>query len=222
MGSSDSFISRLLPGLLLVTVAVAGWWMFMRGGEHHAVPQPPAGVLAVPSSAGPDLLQPSQIGAAYVQSAEQTRKTTDAEIRLGQSPAALKVINASWKTGAWAGWSQSNGSITALSRAEVFKVSGGLSSVSKGFEEHAIHAYHGKVTALPSNVPGDGGWFVTGTTISPVYSSLFPPRRQVAVYGWQHGNVLAVIVVTGLPKDNVGEIAATLARAQDQNIDYAG
>ena len=53
-------------------------------------------------------------------------------------------------------------------------------------------------------------------------SSLFPPRRQVAVYGWQHGNVLAVIVVTGLPKDNVGEIAATLARAQDQNIGYAG
>jgi hypothetical protein len=44
----------------------------------------------------------------------------------------------------------------------------------------------------------------------------------VAVYGWQHGNVLAVIVVTGLPKDNVGEVAATLARAQDQNIAYAG
>jgi ribosomal protein L6P/L9E len=31
-----------------------------------------------------------------------------------------------------------------------------------------------------------------------------------------------VIVVTGLPKDDVGEVAATLARAQDQNIGYAG
>jgi hypothetical protein len=221
MGSSDSFISRLLPGLLLAAVAVAGWWMFMRGHENHAVPQLPAGVLAVPSSAGPDLLQPSQIGAAYVQSADQTRKTTDAEIRLGQSAAALKVINASWKAGAWAGWSQPSGSITALSRAEVFTVSG-LSSVSQGFEKRAIRAYHGKVTAVPADVPGDGGWFVTGTTISPIYSSLFPPRRQVAVYGWQHGNVLAVIVVTGLPKDDVGAVAATLARAQDQNIAYAG
>jgi hypothetical protein len=222
MGSSDSFISRLLPGLLLAAVVVAGWWMFMRGGENHSLPQLPAGVLAVPSSAGPDLLQPSQIGAAYVQSADQTRKTTDAEIRLGQSAAALKVINASWKAGAWAGWSQSNGSITAVSRAEVFTVSSGLSSIAKGFEQRAIHAYHGKPTALPSDVPGDGGWFVTGTTISPIYSSLFPPRRQVAVYGWRHGNVLAVITITGLAKDNVGEVAATLARAQDQNIGYAG
>jgi hypothetical protein len=221
MGSSDSVMSRFLPGLLLAAVAVAAWWMFLRGGQHHAVPQPPAGVLAVGSSAGPDLLQPSQIGAAYVQSAEQTRKTTDAEIRDGQSAAALKVIDADWKTGAWAGWSNPNGSITALSRAEVF-TAGNLSSVSAGFEQRAIRTYHGKATAPPSNVPGDSGWFVTGTTISQVYSTLYPAKRQVAVYGWQHGDVLAVIVVTGLPRDNVGEVAATLARAQDQNIGYAG
>jgi hypothetical protein len=221
MGSSDSVMSRFLPGLLLAAVAVAAWWMFLRGGDHNAVPQPPAGVLAVGSSAAPDLLQPSQIGGAYVQSAEQTRKTTDAEIRTGQSAAALQVINADWKAGAWAGWSQANGSITALSRAEVF-TTGSLSSVLSGFEKRAIHTYHGKAVAPPSGVPGDSGWFVTGTTISPIYSTLYPPKRQVAVYGWQHGDVLAVIVVTGLPKDDVGEVAATLARAQDQNIGYAG
>jgi hypothetical protein len=220
MGSSDSVISRFFPVLVLAALALLGWWAFLRGGEHPAVPQPPAGVLAVPSSAGPFLLQPSQIGAAYVQSAEQTRKTTDAEIRDRQSAAALQVINASWKAGAWAGWYQANGSITALSRAEVFKVSG-LSVVSAGFEKRAIRQYHGKPTALPSGVPGDGGWFVTGSTISPTYSSQFPALRQVAVYGWQHGDVLAVITVTGLPRDDVGEIAAALARAQDQNIGYA-
>jgi hypothetical protein len=214
-------MSRFLPGLLLAAVAIAAWWVFLRGGEHHAVPQPPAGVLAVGSSAAPDLLQPSQIGAAFVQSAEQTRKTTDAEIRTGQSAAALQVINADWKAGAWSGWSQPNGSITALSRAELF-TSSTLSSVSDGFEQRAIRMYHGKAAAPPANVPGDSGWFVTGTTISPIYSTVYPARRQVAVYGWQHGDVLAVIVVTGLPKDNVGEVAATLARAQDQNIGYAG
>ena len=147
---TDSVMSRFLPGLLLAAVAVAAWWMFLRGGQHHAVPQPAAGVLAVGSSAAPDLLQPSQIGAAYVQSAEQTRKTTDAEIRAGQSAAALRVINADWKAGAWAGWSQANGSITALSRAEVFTASS-LSSVSSGFEKRAIRMYHGKATAPPSD-----------------------------------------------------------------------
>ena len=222
MGSSDSVMSRFLPGLLLAAVAIAAWWMFLRGGDHQAVPQPPAGVLATGSSAAPDLLQPSQIGAAYVQSAAQTRKTTDAEIRSGQSAAALQVINASWKAGAWAGWAQANGSITALSRAEVFTTGSSLSSVLSGFEKRAIRQYHGKAVGPPSAVPGDSGWFVTGTTISQIYSTLYPAKRQVAVYGWQHGDVLAVIVVTGLPKDDVGEVAATLARAQDQNIGYVG
>jgi hypothetical protein len=213
-------MSRILPGLLVAAVAFAAWWMLIRGGEHHAVPQPPAGVLAAPSSAGPYLLQPSQIGAAYVQVADETRKTTDAQIRLDQSPAALRVINAGWKAGAWAGWYEGNGSITAVSRAEVFTVSN-LSGVASTFKQRAMATYHGKTTALPSGVPGDNGWFITGSTISPIYSSQFPPRREVAVYGWQRGDVLAVITVTGLAKDGVSEVAATLARAQDQNIRFA-
>ncbi len=220
MGSSDTFSSRIVPGLLLAAVAFVAWWAFLRGGEHHAVPQLPAGVLAAPSSADPDLLQPSQIGAAYTQSAVQTRTTTDAEIRLGQSAAALRVIRAGWKAGAWAGWYEVNGSITAVSRAELFKV-GKLSAVASGFEHRAIRMYHGKASAIPSGVPGHGGWFVTGTTISPIYSSQYPSRRQVAVYGWQQGDVLAVITVTGLPRDGVAEVAAKLATAQDQDISFA-
>jgi hypothetical protein len=49
----------------------------------------------------------------------------------------------------------------------------------------------------------------------------YPPRRQVAVVGWQHGDVLAVIVVTGRPADGVAEIAAKLATTQDGNIGFA-
>jgi hypothetical protein len=219
MGSSDSVMSRIAPGLLLVVVALMAWWMFFRGGDSQSVPQPPAGVLAGPSSAGPYLLQPSQIGGSYDQSANETRATTSSEIRGGQSAAALRVINSSWKAGAFAGWSESEGSITVISRAEVFKVSD-LSGVAQAFERRAIHSYHGKPSAPPAGVPGTGGWFITGRTISPIISSLYPPDRRVAVYGWQHGNVLAVITVTGLPKDDVPSVAATLARAQDQNIGF--
>jgi hypothetical protein len=43
----------------------------------------------------------------------------------------------------------------------------------------------------------------------------------VAVVGWQHGDVLAVIVVTGRPADGVAEIAAKLATTQDGNIGFA-
>jgi hypothetical protein len=212
-------MTRIAPGILLVAVALMAWWMFFRGNDSPALPQPPPGVLAGPASAGPYLLQPSQIGGRYDQSANQTRSTTSAEIRAGQTAAALRVINSSWKAGAWAGWSESDGSITVISRAEVFKV-GNLSGVAKAFELSAIHAYHGKPTALPAHVPGTGGWFITGRTISPIYSSVYPALRRVAVYGWQHGDVLAVITVTGLPKDDVPTVAATLASAQDQNIGF--
>jgi hypothetical protein len=212
-------MSRIAPGILLAVVALMAWWMFFRGGDSHTVPQPPAGVLSGPSSAGPYLLQPSQIGGGYDQSADQTRATTSSEIRAGQNAAALRAINSGWKAGAWAGWTQSNGSITVISRAEVFKVSN-LSGVASAFEQRAIHLYHGKPSALPSDVPGTGGWFITGRTISPIYSSVYPALRRVAVYGWQHGDVLAVITVTGLPKDDVPTVAATLASAQDQNIGF--
>jgi hypothetical protein len=219
MGNSDSVMTRIAPGILLVAVALMAWWMFFRGGDSPSVPQPPPGVLAGPASAGPYLLQPSQIGGRYDQSANQTRATTSSEIRVGQTAAALRVVNSSWKAGAWAGWSESDGSITVISRAEVFKV-GNLPGVAKTFEQSAIRAYHGKPTALPAHVPGTGGWFITGRTISPIYSSVYPALRRVAVYGWQHGNVLAVITVTGLPKDDVPTVAATLASAQDQNIGF--
>jgi hypothetical protein len=218
MGSSDSVMSRIAPAFLLGVVALMAWWMFFRGGDSHSVPQPPVGVLAGPSSAEPYLLQPSQIGGRYDQSADQTRDTTSSEIRVGQSAAALRVINSGWKAGAWAGWSESDGSITVISRAEVFKVSD-LSGVASTFEQRAIHMYHGKPSAPPADVPGHG-WFITGRTISPIYSSVYPAGRRVAVYGWQHGNVLAVITVTGLPKDDVPTVAATLAQAQDQNIAF--
>ncbi len=220
MGSSDSITSRLLPGLVLVAVAFAAWWLFLRGGETHTVPQGPSGVLAVPSSAGPYLLQQSQIGTGYDQSAAQTGKTTGAQIRAGQSTAAVRVIDQGWKAGARAGWSKASGSITATSRAELFTVSN-LSAIAAGFEKRAVRAFHGKPSAPPSGVPGTGGWFVTGTTISPILSQPYPRRRQVAVYGWQHGNVLAVITVTGLPRDGVAEIVATLAKAQDDDIRFA-
>jgi hypothetical protein len=40
------------------------------------------------------------------------------------------------------------------------------------------------------------------------------------VYGWQHGDVLAVVVVTGLPRDDAPSAAVKLAQAQDSNISY--
>jgi len=42
----------------------------------------------------------------------------------------------------------------------------------------------------------------------------------VAIVGWQHGDVLAVIVVTGRPADGVAEAAAKLATTQDGNIGF--
>ena len=51
--------------------------------------------------------------------------------------------------------------------------------------------------------------------------STYPARRQVAVVGWQHGDVLAVVVITGLPHDGVTDIAGKLATTQDGNIGFA-
>jgi hypothetical protein len=38
--------------------------------------------------------------------------------------------------------------------------------------------------------------------------------------GGQHGDVLAMVVVTGLPRDGVLQAATTLANAQDTNIAF--
>ena len=219
MVSNDSFLSRLLPGLLVAAAIFAAWWLFIRAGDPPSVPQQAPGLLDAPSSVGPLLLQASQVGPTYDQSADSTRATTSLEIRKGQSPAATKVIAHTWKAGARAGWSQVHGSITVLSRAELF-TGAGLSAVSAGFERQMVRAYHGKPATAPGPLPGQDGWLIKGTTVSSIFSTLYPPRRQVAVYGWQHGDVLAMVVVTGLPRDGVLQAATTLANAQDKNIAY--
>ena len=94
-----------------------------------------------------------------------TRATTSLEIRKGQSPAATRIIAHTWKAGARAGWSQVHGSITVLSRAELFTGSG-LNAVSAGFERQMIHAYHGKPATAPGPLPGQHGWLLQGTTVS--------------------------------------------------------
>ena len=70
MVSNDSFLSRLLPGLLVAAAIFAAWWLFIRAGDHPSVPQQAPGLLDAPSSVGPMLLQASQLGPTYDQSAE--------------------------------------------------------------------------------------------------------------------------------------------------------
>jgi hypothetical protein len=218
MTTSDSLLGRLLPGLLVAAVVFGAWWLFIRDGGGHPVPQQGPGVLDTPSSAQPYLLQASQLGPNYNQLADDTRAVTAAEIRAGQSPAALKVIRSSWKNGARAGWTEVNGSVTVDSESELFTGSD-LSPVSDGIRKHLIARYHASKARPPGVVPA-GAWFLTGRTISQIYSTEYSPKRQVAVAGWQHGDVLAVVVVTGLPRDGVAEIAAKLATTQDGNIRY--
>jgi hypothetical protein len=91
MVTNDSFVSRLLPGLLVAAAIFAAWWLFIRAGDHPSVPQQAPGLLDAPSSVGPMLLQASQLGPTYDQSAQNTRATTSVEIRKGQSPAATRL-----------------------------------------------------------------------------------------------------------------------------------
>src|SRR3954453_13081644 len=182
MVSNDSFLSRLLPGLLVAAAIFAAWWLFIRAGDQPSVPQQAPGLLDAPSSVGPMLLQASQLGPTYDQSAESTRATTSLEIRNGQSPAATRTIAHTWKAGARAGWSQVHGSITVFSRAELFTGSH-LNAVAAGFKPQKIHPYHGNPAIPPGPLPGRHGWLLQGTTVAQIYSTLYPPRRQVAVYG---------------------------------------
>jgi hypothetical protein len=111
-----------------------------------------------------------------------------------------------------------HGSITVDSRAEVF-TSDALTPVSDTIRRQMMRLYHGHPATPPGQVPGTNGWFISGTTVSPIISP-FNPHRQVAVYGWQEGDVLAVVVVTGLRRDDVPSAAIKLAQAQDSNIRF--
>jgi hypothetical protein len=217
MGRSDS---RLLPLLIVGIVLFAGWWVFVRSpGSGGSTPQPGPGVLGGTSPATAYLIQASQMGASYDQDAQGTRSTTSAEIRKGQTAAGLSRIAASWKDGAWASWNQPNGSEAVISRAEVF-TSSDLGDVSRALKQLNLAEYHAHPAAAPGALPGSDGWFIEGTTISTVLSS-FPARRQVAAYGWREGDVLAVVVVSGLPRDDAPDAVVKLAQAQDANIRYA-
>lgn len=218
MIESDSLISRLMPGLLVAVAVFAAWWLFIRPHHSSAVPQQGPGVLDAPSSARPYLLQPSQLGPEYDQLAEETRATTSTEIRTDETAAGLALIRSSWKGGARAGWYQVHGSITVGSRAEVF-TSSTLTPVSDTIRREMMRLYHAHPATPPGQVPGTNGWFLAGTTVSQVISP-FNPHRQVAVYGWQDHDVLAVVVVTGLRSDDVPTAAVKLAQAQDSNIRF--
>src|SRR2546421_10345378 len=176
MVTNDSLLSRLLPGLLVAAAIFAAWGLFIRAGDHPSVPNQAPGLLDAPSSVGPMLLQASQLGPTYDQSAQGTRATTSVEIRKGQSPAATRIIAHTWQAGARAGRSQVHDSITVLSRAELFTGSD-LGAVSAGFERQMVHTYHGKPATAPGPLPGQHGWLLQGTTVSQIYSTLYPPRR---------------------------------------------
>jgi hypothetical protein len=218
MLESDSLLSKLMPGLLVAAAVFAAWWLFIRPHHQAPVTQQGPGVLDTPSSARPYLLQASQVGPEYDQLADATRSTTSTGIRKDEPAAGLAVIRSSWKGGARAGWYQVHGSMTVSSRAELFTTSA-LQPVAATIRGELIRLYHGHRASPPSQVPGTNGWFLTGTTVSPIISP-FDPHRRVAVYGWQHGDVLAVIVVTGLARDDVPSAAVKLARAQDSNIRF--
>jgi hypothetical protein len=215
---SDSLFERLMPGLLVAAALFAAWWVLLKPHHHAPVPQQGPGVLDNPSKAGPYLLQPSQVGPEYDQLADQTRATTSTGIRKDEPAAGLAVINSFWQNGAQAGWYQVHGAITVNSRAEVFTTSA-LAPVAATLRREMLRLYHGHLATPPGQAPGTHGWFITGTTISPIISS-YDPHRRVAVYGWQHGTVLAMIVVTGLPRDDVPSDAIKLAQAQDSNIRF--
>ncbi len=217
MGRSDN---RLLPLIIAAVVLFAGWWAFVRSpGSGPSAPQPGAGVLGGGSPATSYLLQASQMGAGYDQDAQGTRATSSAEIRKGETTAGLQRIASSWKAGAWASWYQPNGSMTVISRAEVF-TSSDLGDVSRALKQLNLTAYHAHPANAPGQLPGSDGWFIEGSTISPIISDL-PARRQVAAYGWREGDVVAVVVVTGLPRDDAPDAVVKLAKAQDANIRYA-
>ena len=218
MVNSDSLLSRLLPGLLVAAALFGMWWLFVRDGGSQAVPREAPGVLDGPSSAIPYLLQSSQLGPEYDQKTAGSRPVTSSEMRAGQSPRGLDVVKASWKNGARGSWVQAHGTITVTSEAELFDTSQ-LGPVSDSIERRMIKLYHGREASSPAPLPA-GAWFLTGRTISHMIST-YPARRQVAVVGWQHGDVLAVVVITGLPHDGVTDIAGKLATTQDGNIGFA-
>ena len=169
-------------------------------------------MLDGPSSAIPYLLQSSQLGPEYDQKTAGSRPVTSSEMRAGQSPRGLDVVKASWKNGARGSWVQAHGTITVTSEAELFDTSQ-LGPVSDSIERRMIKLYHGREASSPAALPA-GAWFLTGRTISHMIST-YPARRQVAVVGWQHGDVLAVVVITGLPHDGVD-------RHRGQACDHAG
>ena len=61
----------------------------------------------------------------------------------------------------------------------------------------------------PADIAGDGL-----ERLVPLASAARPAG------GGQHGDVLAMVVVTGLPRDGVLQAATTLANAQDKNIAF--
>jgi|SRR5262245_31888181 len=218
MVRDDSLLSRLLPGLLVAAALFGAWWFLIRDPGSHSVPQQAPGVLDGPASAAPFLLQSSQLGPEFDQQSAGTRAVTAAEIRVGQSANARKLIDASWKSGARAFWMQEHGSVTVNSEAEVFG-SSSFGAVADGIRHRLVKRYHAVSANPPAQLP-QGAWFLTGHTISQIYSAQFPPQRDVAIVGWQHGDVLAVVVVTGRPSAGVPEAAAKLATTQDGNIDF--
>jgi hypothetical protein len=218
MTSQDSLFSRLVPGLLVAAALFAAWWFLIRDPGPHGLSQQAPGVLDAPSSAEPYLLQSSQLGPTFDQQSVGTRAVTAAEIRAGQSAHARDVIESSWKNGARALWMQAHGSVSVNSEAELF-ASSSFTPVADGIRDRLAKRYHASAARPPAAIPA-GAWFLTGHTFSSTYSSQFPPGRQVAIVGWQHGDVLAVIVVTGRPADGVAEAAAKLATTQDGNIGF--
>jgi hypothetical protein len=218
MIQSDSLLSRLMPGLLLAAAVFAAWWVFIKPHHSAAVPQQGPGVLDTPSSARPYLLQASQVGPTYDQLADATRSTTSTGIRKDEPAAGLALIRSSWKGGARSGWYQVHGTMTVDSRAELFSTSA-LQPISATLRGELVRLYHARPATPPAQVPGTNGWFLTGTTVSQIISP-FDSHRRVAVYGWQEGDVLAVIVVTGLARDDVQSAAVKLAQAQDSNIRF--
>jgi hypothetical protein len=187
---------RVLVGVFVLLVATGG--AAASGADQTITPR-----LLV--------LQPADVGVAYVKNTAYSRPRTLQDAASGDSASIRRRLQKVWVGGYQVGFNGRKVDRGIVSTADVFRNTT-LADIERAWTADSLALTHGRALTVPAGAPGSFRLLVLGKVqvgAQPV---------EVLLYMWQQGRVVASVNVTGTQNSFSTALLMRLAAQQDKRI----
>jgi hypothetical protein len=157
------------------------------------------------------VLEPRDVGAAYVPNQELTRPRTFSEAAAGDSAAVRRAIRRTWVGGYQSGFVGVRVPWGIVSTTDVFRT-GDLGTIVTAWHADLVRQLHARRLPVPAGAPGTRRLLLAAKV--PVAGRTV----EVKTYAWQRGRAFATVHLTGVAGKLRLALLMSLARRQDAKL----